>query len=49
MEIVGGVGGDVGGQPCHEVPGLLGTVAHEGGSAQLVARKETSDISLRSG
>ncbi len=47
MEVVGGIGGNVGGQPGNEIPRLLRTVGNRSGCAQRVARKETADIGLR--
>ena len=49
VEIVGRIGGDVGGQPGNEVPGLLRTRTQNSWSAQLIASKTAANINLARG
>ena len=47
MDVVGDVGTDVGGQPCHEIPRQLTELATGmDGHAQLIAREETAHVDL---
>ncbi len=47
MEVVGGIGGDVGGQTGYKVPGLLRTAGKGNGCAKRAAQDAT-DVNLRS-
>src|SRR5712692_2434912 len=49
VEVVGGIGSDVGGQTSHEVPGLLRTAGKGNRSAKGVAGEDATDVHLRSG